>query len=524
MLIRGLLEKLYKQMKNFSFKQVEFSKSVEHKIHSHTKHWVIQGGVLVPFTSVIPAQALTYAMKKLYPALAASKVIVVCTDRGNKSHWIFDEEEVTKLGKWCIAHPKYVDKIFKHWRALNKQYYRIINELNNEGISNVLADFKRFYQIYLSQWCAPLIQEYYSPASNKFIKDLLRKYGTTKRLQKTMEVLTLPMKLSFLQSAELAVLDLAIKLSGKKLPRSLTQLCMRFPVLYRELTRVQQNYFWIHFSYRDTNPHTVEYFYKWVGRLLKMEKRKELKARQAELINYENSLKKFHQKVLGNTPLDKNEIRILKSFGFISYWQDERKKANLLGNYWCNNFLQLVAKQSEYSFTQLQQALPDELIDIIKKKKKTVTVNELKCRIKGSMYAVFAAGDEAITSAAWYKKIYQVILNTSLPSSSKRLTGMPASPGCVIGRVRKVIAPKIQGKNLKKGDILVTYMTRPDFIHLMHKAGAIITDEGGLTSHAAIVAREMGIPCVVGLRYAMRLLKDGDKVEVDAFKGVVRKI
>lgn len=67
-------------------------------------------------------------------------------------------------------------------------------------------------------------------------------------------------------------------------------------------------------------------------------------------------------------------------------------------------------------------------------------------------------------------------------------------------------------------------MTRPDYVPLMHKAGAIVTDEGGLTSHAAIIARELKVPCVVGTRLAMRVLKNGDRVEVDAINGVIKVI
>jgi pyruvate, water dikinase len=67
-------------------------------------------------------------------------------------------------------------------------------------------------------------------------------------------------------------------------------------------------------------------------------------------------------------------------------------------------------------------------------------------------------------------------------------------------------------------------MTTPDFVPIMGKAGAIITDEGGITCHAAIVSREMKIPCVVGTEIATKVLKDGDLVEVDADNGVVRKV
>ena len=79
-------------------------------------------------------------------------------------------------------------------------------------------------------------------------------------------------------------------------------------------------------------------------------------------------------------------------------------------------------------------------------------------------------------------------------------------------------------KKLGKGDILVSPATSPMMISGMKIAGAIVTDQGGLTCHAAIVSRELRVPCVIGTKIATKVFKDGDVVEVDANKGIVRKI
>ena len=100
------------------------------------------------------------------------------------------------------------------------------------------------------------------------------------------------------------------------------------------------------------------------------------------------------------------------------------------------------------------------------------------------------------------------------------LKGLPASPGIATGRVRIVLDLKDLPK-VKEGDVLVTTMTTPDMVPAMQRAAAIVTDEGGLTSHAAIVSRELGIPAVVGTGKATKVLKDGEIVTVDAYKGVV---
>lgn len=100
------------------------------------------------------------------------------------------------------------------------------------------------------------------------------------------------------------------------------------------------------------------------------------------------------------------------------------------------------------------------------------------------------------------------------------LTGSPASPGIGTGTVKVLKSVKEIAK-VEKGDILVAPMTSPDFVPAMRKAQAIVTDAGGATSHAAIVSRELGIPCVVGTKSATLVLKDGMIVTVDGQKGQV---
>ena len=102
------------------------------------------------------------------------------------------------------------------------------------------------------------------------------------------------------------------------------------------------------------------------------------------------------------------------------------------------------------------------------------------------------------------------------------LTGLGASPGYATGPVKILHSPDELSK-IKSGDILVAHMTSPDYVPAMKKAGAIITDEGGMTSHAAIVSRELGIPAVVGTEKATEVLKDGMIVSVDGNTGTIYK-
>ncbi len=102
------------------------------------------------------------------------------------------------------------------------------------------------------------------------------------------------------------------------------------------------------------------------------------------------------------------------------------------------------------------------------------------------------------------------------------LKGLGASPGIGVGKVKIVLSQEEISK-VEEGDVLVTTMTTPDMVPAMRKASAIVTDEGGLTCHAAIVSRELGVPAVVGTEKATKVLKDGMLVTVDGDKGIVYK-
>jgi phosphohistidine swiveling domain-containing protein len=101
------------------------------------------------------------------------------------------------------------------------------------------------------------------------------------------------------------------------------------------------------------------------------------------------------------------------------------------------------------------------------------------------------------------------------------INGQSAYKGLVKGKVHIVMSVSSE-HGFKEGEILVAGMTRPEYLPLMNKAAAIVTDEGGISCHAAIISRELKKPCIIGTKIATRVLKDGDLVEVDANRGTVK--
>ena len=100
------------------------------------------------------------------------------------------------------------------------------------------------------------------------------------------------------------------------------------------------------------------------------------------------------------------------------------------------------------------------------------------------------------------------------------LRGVPASPGITKGKAKIIFSPA-EVSNFDNGDILVAPLTNPQYTVAILKAAAIVTDIGGILSHPAIVAREMGIPCVTGTDNATKILKNGEEIIVDGNEGVI---
>lgn len=122
-----------------------------------------------------------------------------------------------------------------------------------------------------------------------------------------------------------------------------------------------------------------------------------------------------------------------------------------------------------------------------------------------------------------YRKIRE--LDKDIPKNE--VVGTPACSGIARGKVKVIplsMNPAEYLSKMEKGDVLVSDTTGPEMMVAIEKAVAIVTDEGGMMSHAAIISREFNIPCVVGTTYATEVFKDGDLVEVNANNGIVRKI
>jgi len=180
----------------------------------------------------------------------------------------------------------------------------------------------------------------------------------------------------------------------------------------------------------------------------------------------------------------------------------------------------------DYTADDLKYLIYTEMRDYAKDSKPLPNLQELNNRKK--LLFVYQYPMQQIEYCSGEKAKQEIekrnlFVQKSDPHKLTELKGTPAFSGKVQGKVR-LIRSKIDMENFQEGEIIVSPMTEPDYLPIMKKAIAFVTNEGGMLCHAAIVARELKKPCIIGTKHATHVFKDGDVVEVDAGKGVVKKI
>ena len=179
-----------------------------------------------------------------------------------------------------------------------------------------------------------------------------------------------------------------------------------------------------------------------------------------------------------------------------------------------------IAKRADFPQKDVVLLTDWEILKMAQSARWPISKKELKERKKG--FGSFADGIKLqILSGKKWRGVIGKINNQK--SQAQEISGNIAFPGKVRGRVVRVLTTRDIAK-CQVGDVMVSVMTFPNFVPAMEKAAAFVTDEGGILCHAAIVSREMKKPCVIATKIATKVFKDGDMVEVDANKGIVRKI
>ena len=186
--------------------------------------------------------------------------------------------------------------------------------------------------------------------------------------------------------------------------------------------------------------------------------------------------------------------------------------------------IRAVARRYSYDPELIRFCTVDELINITKGE---VISRDLLAKRKNLFLLIYKYPNTRVFHGQEADKKFKELVPREDFEKMKEVKGTIAMKGKIVGRVLLFqwgddMSEKVKKIKGSENIILVTGQTRPQLMPLIVKCSAIVTDEGGITSHSAIVSRELGIPCIVGTRIGTRIFKDGDRVEVDANSGVVR--
>lgn len=266
----------------------------------------------------------------------------------------------------------------------------------------------------------------------------------------------------------------------------------------------------------------LQYFTKELEKIMSEDPRKVIKNIKQEF----TSLKKKQLEIQREYKINSVHKRVFKIVRDSNYARLYSKYSQFFGYYAMEGVYSEIGKRAGLSLEQIRFLGHDDFRRVLIEKKdfSQVTLERMKYSLHitdGKGHTEYFFGDEARKVRARMK--FKEIEHKLSDEGNNTLRGQSAYNGKVQGRVKVINLITELGK-IHHGNILVSHMTNPDIVPAMKMARAIVTDLGGITCHAAIVARELKKPCIIGTKIATKVLKDGDMIEVDADNGIVRII
>jgi phosphohistidine swiveling domain-containing protein len=364
------------------------------------------------------------------------------------------------------------------------------------------------------------------------LRSYLEKRKRASKLNSYYSLLTSSEKKSEVQTEELARLDLLLKIdknSRKKeiyiLIRKKDQERMkeRFPAIQKLLQQHLHDFGWLTYSYSGPVM-DMEYLLRSLTENLK---EGNIINQKKKIIDHYKNIKQKKREIVQKLSLPKDMTYIFTVASEFMFIKDYRKGIYQQSYVSMDKIIGEIAKRLDIPAKGIKYMVIDEIREALLGRQMNKYRKIVSERIKRCCYVAqngeirVYEGKKADKMLADVQAVAQK--NKESQGNIEELRGMVAYPGKVRGIVKIVLEEKDVAK-ITGGEILVSSATNPDLIIAMKKAGAFVTDTGGIISHAAIVSRELKKPCVVGTKIATHVLKDGDEVEVDAEKGIVKII
>lgn len=419
--------------------------------------------------------------------------------------WATLEEENEKVGNFLVEKfrdKQFSKKFFKDYRAFDKETIKTMNITDKKDFSKssneeIFSLFESVTNTYIKNFDWGFIIEPMDYVMPNLIESRLLKLGFT-----NSEI-----------SDILAIADVTF---ANKETQKLIKIAQQPEAKQKALLKKHAyNYRWLQSAHMGKMEISFSYFEERLEEI----KSKNLKEELNNLKNFRKNALLNKRKILKKYKIDKETKFLIKLSDVIAPPHDRRKELFLRTIYTLDSLREEIAKRFGYTKRQLE---PFEIRDIMKLKDGKKIDKEYADKL--SEQCLLYINTEKNIWKYYYgqeaKEFFEKKYSPDL-ADIEELKGMAASPGKVTGIVKIINGFKDINK-MEKGNILVSSMTRPEIVPAMKKAAAIVTNEGGVTCHAAIISRELKIPCIIGTKFATRVFKDGDLVEVDADHGRVK--
>ena len=435
------------------------------------------------------------------------------------------EKRILKGNKFFLDFIKKCDKQCNKLLKLSKQIAQVkkLEQLEDEELK---CWFERYTEEVLRMMpflnIISIIERIFEKRIKEDLEEKLKEKGKTGLLDSHLKALIFPQKDNFV----IKQLDELVRITADIQRQS--SLARKFnaeaggveiwlkennPQFYSKLGKHAKKFGFLNMYSYEGKPMSVQDVILRLQELLKEDCKKKL----AEIKSRKQQDTKRFQEII-------KEYKINGEFReFVDYAQEYlyfrlyRLDILFMAGYYVRDFIERIGKRMGLTYDEVMYTWHKEILDFLKT---GALPNKKEVRRRKKAYAtLFIDGKLTILSG---KKALAMVSKTK-GRRRKEIKGIAACLGKHKGRVKIVLSSREIDK-VKEGDVLVSIMTNPYFVLAMIKAGAIVTDEGGVLCHAAIVSREFGIPCIVGTKIATKVLKDGDIVEVDAGKGIVRRL
>lgn len=458
-------------------------------------------------------------VRGLHPA---SYSLVLCYYRDGEMDWMTLRRDQKRLFRAVVnkqmADDRYWQKIFKKWVKDEKKFRKFYDELIEKDVRPVsepelLADMRQYYEyVDQSRRRSSIIDSFIFVADTEFkriIDEFMKQSETDIKAVEVYSVLTAPVNPSFFSTCEMELANLT-----KNILRKTKKIDYQVLIANQQVKKHIKRYYWIkRNSFIDGGrDYDLDDVAKEMKKIIKQGSDKVIR-KNKEYLRNRARIKKYIRQYKFNKEIKTLSVLI----GLFGKWQDLRKENSLMVSHLSNKYLEEIASRKKVKKDIIAYLDYSETGDLFNKK---INLAAVERRRRGSLF-VFKGESLAISCD---EQILDLVIDKIInkKTASDEIKGTIASPG--LARGGAVIVRSIKSlKRVKRGNILIATMTRPEHMMAIRKAAAIVTDDGGITCHAAIVSRELGIPCIIGTKIATRVLKDGDLVEVDATKGIVRK-